>query len=535
MDSGTPLRTLWSVAMQPRNHTIDDVMATASSMPWAPSRLRPVVMGADESLWVRLPLEPNGALAPARWLVEFPMPGLDRVEMFRIEGDQLTLNEVSGDQLSVAVWPVNGRYPSFELISTRWTPVTYYFKISHDGPVSLTGVLKSTSHFMRTQLLSNLFFGTFFGAIALLILLAGEAAVSTRHPAFAAFAVYAAATALTCMSSSGLLGEWWIEGNPHLIDLLPHALALLTAAAGLVYLGLAVSLLELSRARFVTTLALAAAGAGMALAGDAAGLPLAPAAMLYVTVAALVGLALLSYAWLKGANWVLSHALALVPYGLALTYVLAEWAFHVRMPPQMFFVIALAAVLHLALSYAALNKRVKKLLEAQARMQASTTVDPLTGVANYRRLSLQMPGLLERARYNRHNAALLVVEITNLPLFRAASGQRGIEFALVRTAAAIRGAIKNIDMVSRVDDAHFVVAIEGPTTGAEASRLATHMIANGLRVSGRGMSQMPISLRIYIELVPRQDMDLEQLLSQAVRTLRTLPMEDPRRIITSAA
>ncbi len=530
LTSGAPLHGMWSVVVLPRAQTVNDVVSASTPEMWQASPSRPVTLAPDQALWVRLPLDPNGALAPARWFVEFPTPGLDRVEMFRFEDDELTLNEVSGDELSVAVWPVSGRYPAFELMATHWTPATYYFKITNKGPISLAGILKSSSHFTRTQLLSNLFFGTFFGSIALLVVLALEALLTTRHPAYGAYVLYAVCTALACMSSSGLLAEWWIEGNPQLLDSAPFVLAMLTAAAGLLYLSAAVALRELSRARFAATLALAAGGVVLSATSGWMGNAMAPIAISYVTVCVIMGLALLAYAYLKGALWVRSHAASMIPYALALSYPLAEWVFQARLPAHLFFFIAITVVLHLAMSYAALNARMKKLLEASARMQASSTVDPLTGVANYRRLSLQMPGLLERARYNRHQGALLVVEITNLALFRSTSGQRGIEFALVRTAAAIRSAIKNVDMVSRVDDAHFAVAIEGPITGEQASSLAAHMIANGLRTSGKGMNQMPIALRIYIELVPRRSLDLEQMLGAAVHRLRSVAAEDPRRI-----
>jgi len=363
-----------------------------------------------------------------------------------------------------------------------------------------------------------------------LLVLAVEAAVSTRRLSYAAFAAYAATTALACLAASGLLGEWWIEADPGLLDAAPFLLAIATGALGLVYLVSAVALRELSRPRFHATLAVAGLGAVLVVAGSLLPLPLPELALAYGSFAFAVGVGLLAYAYLKGEHWIRSHFLSLLPYGLALSYPLAEAALHVRMPSAVFFLIAVAAVLHLALSYAALNARMKRLLEARARLQASTTVDPLTGVANYRRLTLQMPGLLERARYNRHRGALLLVEITNLADFRDAAGQRGQELALVRAAAVIRSCIKNIDMVSRVGDASFAVAVEGPVTGRQASLLSTQLIARGLRSSGDGPLQTPLALRVYIELVPKLDLDLEQLLGEAARRLRAIPASDPRRI-----
>jgi len=43
-----------------------------------------------------------------------------------------------------------------------------------------------------------------------------------------------------------------------------------------------------------------------------------------------------------------------------------------------------------------------------------------------------------------------------------------------------------------------------------------------------------VSLRISIEMVPKGDLELDQMLAQAVRRLAAIPMEDPRRIFSSS-
>lgn len=531
LPSGVAVHTLWDATVLPRDWTINDIRSLdGARLGWQRQGSRPVSLAKDKALWLRLPIEPYGALTPPRWIVEFAKPGLDRIEMFRFEGDELTLNEVSGDEVSAAGWPVNGRQPAFEVIATRWAPVTYYFKISHAGPLSLNGYLKSVPDHVRTQLVGNLFFGAFSGAVALLLALAAEAAVSTRRPVYAAFAVYAATTALACLAASGVLGEWWIEAAPHTLDAAPHVLAIAAASTGLFYLASAVALRELSRPRFLAVLAVSAAGLLLALLGTQMPGLLPDLALGYATVAVCMALWMLAHAYMKGELWTRLHFASLLPYSLALSYPLAEAVLHVRLPPQIIFIIAAAAAVHLSLSYAALNSKLKKLLETRARLQASTTVDPLTGVANYRRLTLQMPELLARARYNRHHGALLLVEVTNLADFRRIAGQRGVELALVRAAGVIRSCVKNIDMVSRVGDASFAIAIEGPVTTQHASSVGTHLIAKALRTSSTLPDQTPLVLRVYIEMVPKHNLDLEQLLSGAARQLRDVPASDPRKI-----
>lgn len=529
VESGARMQRYWDMAMLPADMTIDEVRGTASDR-WVSQPAQPFMPQAGMALWLRFDVAPFGPLTPTRWVLELPRPGLDRVDMFRFEEQDLTLNEVSGDELSVAVWPVSGRFPVFDVVATNWKPVTYYLKISHGEPLSLTGVLKNSDHHMRTQRTASLSFGAFFGAIALLFALAAAALITTRQLAYAGFAAYALATALAFLSASGLLGEWWPEGAPHAIDRAPYSLSLVAAAMGLLYLTLAVGLREMSRARFYAVAGLAAAGLVLAGLLHDANWPATLPTLCYGVLALGTAAWLLLHAGLKGESWTRSHALSLAPYAMALSYPLAEAQLGVHAPPQTFALIAGGAMVHLALTYFALSAKVKVLRETTMRLDASATVDPLTGAANFRRLKLRAPGLFARARHYRHQGALLLVEITNLAEFRRVGGQRGAEMALVQTAAMIRGCVKNIDMVSRVDDAHFGVAVEGPLTDKEASSIAAHMIARGLRTATEPPHLTPLALRVFIEMVPKETESLEELLIVADRRLRAIPLDDPRRI-----
>ena len=59
-------------------------------------------------------------------------------------------------------------------------------------------------------------------------------------------------------------------------------------------------------------------------------------------------------------------------------------------------------------------------------------------------------------------------------------------------ASRLRRAITDVDLAARVDDHHFALLLDGPTTDVTAQSVATRVIANGLRESdalarGRGV------------------------------------------------
>lgn len=529
------MQPVWEAARAPRAWTIDDPRdAQHKGLEWSPAPVRAIRLGDDEALWLRFTVAGYGALAPPRWLLELPRPGLDRAELFRFEDGQLMLDEVAGDGLSVAVWPVSGRFPAFEVVPTRWVPVTYYLRVTHHGAFTLTGRIRTAEDALREQRQVNFLFGGFFGALGLLAALAAGALVATRRLPYLSFCLYALATAGAFFAASGLLGEWWPQGPVGVIDAAPYVVAELAAAFGLLYLVSTVALNELSPWRFAVTVGVSGTGLVVAAASLVLQGVSAEVAAGYALVCVAAAIWLLVLSRLKGESWSRLHLASLLPYAVALCAPLGEVALGARLPTEAFGLVAAAAAAHLALSYFATNSKMKMLREATMRVQASSTVDPLTGVANYRRFRLRVPDLMARARHYRHHGALLLLEIITLEEFRRAGGQRGQEMALVLAAELIRGCVKNIDMVSRVGDALFAVAVEGPVSEQDANAIASQILARGLRLASAPPHLTPLAFRIYIELVPRPGQDLEQLLGKALRHLRSVPRSDPRRIFMAS-
>ncbi len=70
-------------------------------------------LGSPGAIWLHLRLV-RGINERQDWLLEFPMPSLDRVTVYQ-QDDAGWLAETAGDTLAVNRWPEAGRHPTFRL------------------------------------------------------------------------------------------------------------------------------------------------------------------------------------------------------------------------------------------------------------------------------------------------------------------------------------------------------------------------------------------------------------------------------------
>ena len=528
------VQSLWLVSEQGSATTIDQILqlesgAVLPAIRWQAQSDAPVGLSASSTLWIKLELAPFGDTVKPR-ILQFPVPGLDRIESFRVEKSATTLNEIAGDSISASVWPISARHPSFEIVADRWEPVTYYFAVRHSGPFSLAGQLQSPYQNMQSSMADYLGTGVLLGAMMLMACLGMAGCFWYRNWAFAAFSVYAVTTAALFFSINGMLGQFWLGTDAQLIDSAPRMLAALTAATGLFHYFGAVAMQQLSRWRFWVGVLICLASLGvMALQSESGGLA-RQALLSYVCLGFAATLVGLSFAFFKDEPWTSMHLVSVLPYALALTFPLLEMLGIASMTPRLFDVLALAAVASLGLTFFALNSKTRELNESNLRLEASAMADPLTGVANYRRLVVRASGLFSRAKYYKHHGALLLIEVANMADIQRKSGQRGMESALLQTAVIVRNSIKNIDLVSRVSDELFAVALEGPMTSQDASSVAAKIIAGALRVKESVDIPVPLMLRICIDLVPRETENVDRLISNARQRLRRVHANDPKCI-----
>lgn len=140
--------------------------------------------------------------------------------------------------------------------------------------------------------------------------------------------------------------------------------------------------------------------------------------------------------------------------------------------------------------------------------------DPLTGLANYRRLVEALDAEIKRFNRSRTPFAVLLLDMDELKKINDTHGHLVGSRALIRLAEVLRLHCREIDVAARYGGDEFVIVL--PEAGAEAASHVAQRITDRLRTDG----QRPrLSVSIGIAVYPTDGATLEELLSAADRAL----------------
>jgi two-component system, sensor histidine kinase LadS len=337
-------------------------------------------LGEQGALWLHYRVV-RGRDQRHGWLLAFPMPVLDSVTVYQQDAKGQWSGRAAGDTIAVAAWPEPGRYPHFRLDLPPGQPRDIYVRIRHLTPANFPiQFLTETSYDQRIQV-EYLGLGLTFGALMLLIAACLAQGLVYRDGVYAWYAVYALVTAIAVTSYTGVAGHLLWPGFGALGDSPQGCLALLAAAAALLFVR---NLIGISaRHPIADHLVLWGGLAGLALATIFPMLPKSPGLTMvavYVAGAALANLWIAFAAWRRGdavGAWVLLAYMPLtVAVGMALVR-LFGWL-PVSFGTQYAIVVAMA--LEVPLLLVALNIRSRERHGAQIRELALSSQDALTGL-----------------------------------------------------------------------------------------------------------------------------------------------------------
>ncbi|MGB8494245.1 MAG: diguanylate cyclase, partial [Candidatus Acidiferrum sp.] len=154
----------------------------------------------------------------------------------------------------------------------------------------------------------------------------------------------------------------------------------------------------------------------------------------------------------------------------------------------------------------------RKLAEEQIRHLALT--DPLTGLANYRRLFDALDSEIKRCGRSGRSFAVLLLDLDGLKKINDAHGHQVGSRALGRVANILRIHCRAIDTAARYGGDEFVVVL--PETGSEAARLVAQRISEESRNDGEEPS---ISVSAGTAIFPQDGKTIDELLAAADRVL----------------
>jgi diguanylate cyclase (GGDEF)-like protein/PAS domain S-box-containing protein len=154
----------------------------------------------------------------------------------------------------------------------------------------------------------------------------------------------------------------------------------------------------------------------------------------------------------------------------------------------------------------------RKLAEEQIRQLALT--DPLTGLANYRRLFDALDSEIKRCARTGRPFAVLLLDLDGLKKLNDDHGHQEGSRALGRVANILRIQCRAIDTAARYGGDEFVVVL--PETGCEAARQVAQRISEASRNDGEVPS---ISVSVGTALFPQDGKSIDELLAAADRAL----------------
>jgi diguanylate cyclase (GGDEF)-like protein len=167
-----------------------------------------------------------------------------------------------------------------------------------------------------------------------------------------------------------------------------------------------------------------------------------------------------------------------------------------------------------AVTSLALAAEVSERKRADERVQQLVATDPLTGLANYRRLIDAVE--LEIKRYGRsgHSFAILLLDLDGLKKLNDTHGHLVGSRALCRLADVLRVHCREVDTPARFGGDEFAVVLP-ETDSAQAEQIATRIRE---RLASDGESP-PISVAVGSAVFPDDGETIEKLLSAADRAL----------------
>jgi two-component system cell cycle response regulator len=150
----------------------------------------------------------------------------------------------------------------------------------------------------------------------------------------------------------------------------------------------------------------------------------------------------------------------------------------------------------------------RKLAEEQIRQLALT--DPLTGLANHRRLLDALETEIKRFGRTARPFAVLLLDLDGLKAINDAHGHQVGSRALARVANILRIHCRSIDTAARYGGDEFVVVL--PETGREAARLVAQRISEESRTDAE---EPPISVSVGAAIFPQDGKTIDELLAAA--------------------
>jgi diguanylate cyclase (GGDEF)-like protein/PAS domain S-box-containing protein len=177
-------------------------------------------------------------------------------------------------------------------------------------------------------------------------------------------------------------------------------------------------------------------------------------------------------------------------------------------------------------AYELIAEDVTKQRELEDHLRRQAASDPLTGLANYRRLVDVLDMEIKRCERTGREFAVLLFDLDGLKLINDRYGHMTGSQALCRVADVLSFCCREIDTAARFGGDEFAVVL--PETNAEAAKHVARRICDSVANDGKGPT---LSISVGIAIYPQPGNSIESLLCEAdaglyaMKRRKTLPTE----------
>jgi diguanylate cyclase (GGDEF)-like protein len=154
--------------------------------------------------------------------------------------------------------------------------------------------------------------------------------------------------------------------------------------------------------------------------------------------------------------------------------------------------------------------------------------DPLTELANYRKLIDTLETEIKRYGRNQRPFAILLVDLDGLKKINDTQGHLAGNRALCRVADVLRNHCRDVDMAARHGGDEFALIL--PEAGNEAAQQVAQRIAEGVT---EGTEPQALSVSIGVAICPEDGDTVEKLLAAADHDLYEMKRRVRRKLPTS--
>jgi diguanylate cyclase (GGDEF)-like protein/PAS domain S-box-containing protein len=175
------------------------------------------------------------------------------------------------------------------------------------------------------------------------------------------------------------------------------------------------------------------------------------------------------------------------------------------------------------IAYELITEDVTKQRELESHLRQQAASDPLTGLANYRRLIDVLDVEIRRSQRTRREFAVLLFDLDGLKLINDHYGHMTGSQALCRVADVLSFYCRDIDTAARFGGDEFALVL--PETNAEAARLVARRICERVANDGK---EPKLSISVGVAVYPQAGDSIESLLREADSGLYAMK---PRRVV----